>query len=66
MLKNLFKKANTFIKEEKGDFSVKGIAITVAVIVIIGVAVGLIRGFASDWITQIWNMLIDFIDETLM
>ena len=66
MLKNLFKKASTFVKEERGDFSVKGIAITVAVIVIIGVAVGLISGFASGWISQIWDMLIGFIEDTLM
>jgi len=66
MLKNLVKKFKSFMKEEKGDFGVKGIAVTVAVIVVIGAVVAAVTTFANDWVTQIWNMFIGFIEDTLM
>lgn len=53
------------IKEERGDFGVKEIAITVAVIVIIGFAVTAIRGNMPTWITQLWTLFLGKI-ETLI
>lgn len=52
-------KIKTLINNERGDFGIKQIAVTVAVIVIIGFAVTAIRGLLPNWITQIWDMFID-------
>lgn len=58
-------KIETFFKEEKGDFGIKYIAITVAVIVLIGVAITFLKGTLPTWIQDIWDMFIDQI-KTLM
>ncbi|MCX7748173.1 MAG: hypothetical protein N2645_15005 [Clostridia bacterium] len=50
----------------RGDIGIKQIAITVAVIVIIGVAVNIITGsMLQTWIGDVWKMLMDFIKEKI-
>ncbi|GGH10997.1 hypothetical protein [Paenibacillus segetis] len=53
-------KVKAFIKDESGDFSVKGIAVTIAVILIIGFAVTVITGgeFIKTAVEAVWNMLL--------
>lgn len=58
-------KIKAFLKEEKGDFGVKYIAMTVAVIVLIGVAITVIGDNLGTWIPNIWDMFIEKI-KTLM
>ena len=62
-MKNLKTKIKGFIKSEKGDVSVKGIAIMVAIIVIVGFAIGVIQGKLGGWIDQIWSMAVDAISD---
>lgn len=54
-----------FLKDERGDFGIKQIAITVAVIVIIGFIITGIQGLMPGWITQIWNMFVDQIKDLM-
>ncbi len=54
-IKNTIEK---FLKDERGSFGVKEIAITVAVIVVIGFAITGIQSNMPSWITQIWNLFI--------
>lgn len=59
-------KNREFWKDESGEFGVKGIAITVAVIVIIGAAVSFIKGSALEgWIGDIWDKFMDLIDNLI-
>ena len=44
-----------FINEERGDVSVKGIAILVATIVVIGAVMVFFKDNIGDWITDIWE-----------
>ncbi|RCX18257.1 hypothetical protein DFR58_10515 [Anaerobacterium chartisolvens] len=56
------------IKSSRGDIGIKQIAVTVAVIVVIGAAVTIITGnggLLSKWINQIWDMFIDYIKNTV-
>ncbi|WP_026478105.1 hypothetical protein [Alkaliphilus transvaalensis] len=58
-------KMSLFIEEESGEYGVKQIAFTVAVIVVIGVAIGFINErFMETWIGQVWTMFINFIQTT--
>lgn len=58
-------KIKAFFKEEKGDFGIKYIAITVAVIVLIGVAMTFIKGILPNWIEDVWDMFIDQINDLM-
>jgi hypothetical protein len=62
----LFKKIQSVIKNERGDFGIKQIAFTVAVILLIGFVVTLLKGgLLGTWINQIWTMLINFINNNI-
>jgi len=53
-----------FLKSEKGAFGVKEIAITVAVIVVIGAIVTIIRtDFLEDWIEDVWKYLFERVKD---
>ena len=56
-------KQQSFWKEERGDFGVKGIAITIAVIVLIGAIITIIQANLDGWIAEIWTMFIDQIKK---
>lgn len=52
------------LDDERGAVGVKEIAITVAVIVIIGAVVSLITdSFLNTWISEIWNLFIEQIEK---
>ena len=54
------------LNNNKGVLGIKQIAVTVAVILIIGAAVTLITNtFLSDWISQVWDMLMRFIEDNI-
>lgn len=55
-MKGKFKK---LLGNQRGEFGIKQIAVTVAVIVIIGLIVSQVRNFLPGWITQIWDMFIE-------
>ncbi|MDD2234879.1 MAG: hypothetical protein PHV03_08270 [Desulfitobacteriaceae bacterium] len=55
-MKDLFK---SLINDEKGEAGIKYIAITVAVIVLIGVVMTIIQGRLPGWIDQIWTLFMD-------
>lgn len=52
-----------FLKDERGDMSVKGIAATVAVIVIIGIIITVINTELKTWIPEVWEMFMQKIKE---
>ena len=52
-----------FLKEEKGEFGVKQIAVTVAVIVVIGVIVTVFKDQSDSWIGQVWDFLFEQIEK---
>ncbi len=54
--------AARFAAEEDGDFSIKGIAGIVAVIVIIGVIVGVVSNNMDGWIGELWDKFQEMID----
>lgn len=64
-MKKLMKKVNKFMASEKGDFSVKGIAITVAIIVIIGFAVTAMDTRVGTWIDTLWETFQDLIKSNI-
>ncbi len=55
----------TVLKDETGAFGIKEIAITVAVIVIIGFVILAIDNNIGTWVTQIWNIFIDMIEDLI-
>ena len=53
----------SLLNNERGEFGIKQIAITVGVIVIIGFIVSIITdSFLSGWIEQIWERFIGQIE----
>jgi hypothetical protein len=58
-------KIKMLLKDERGEFGIKQIALTVAVIVVIGFAITAIQGLLPGWITQIWTMFIDQIKKLM-
>jgi len=54
VLKNSIKK---FLKDERGEFGVKQIAYTVAVIVVVGLVLAILRDQMEGIVTTIWNFL---------
>lgn len=61
-MKNLKAKTIDFLKSERGDISVKGIAIMVATIVIIGAGMAIIKGNLSTWIDYLWGLATESIE----
>jgi riboflavin synthase alpha subunit len=53
------------LKSERGDVSIKGIALTVAAIVLIGFAISIINGNLSGWISQVWQLFMDQIESLI-
>jgi len=49
----------SFLRSRKGGFGVKEIAITVAVIIVIGAAIGIIKSddYLAKWIADVWDYL---------
>ncbi|MED4956079.1 hypothetical protein ABEO75_16760 [Paenibacillus macerans] len=52
-----------FWEDEAGEFGIKQIAATVAVIVIIGLVVSAVRGNLPTWINDIWDYFMGLIKE---
>lgn len=65
IFKQLKEKLNRFIKDEKGEFGIKEIAITLGVIILVGVAVAAITGLLPTWIEEIWEFLFGKIEELI-
>lgn len=55
-MNSTFKK---LLGNERGDFGVKQIAITVAIIVVIGFVIATVQTLMPTWIQEIWEMFID-------
>lgn len=53
----------SFWKDESGDFGVKQIAATVAVIVVIGLVITGIKGNLETWIDEIWTFFMQIIKQ---
>jgi len=47
----------SFWKEEKGEISIKGIAITIGVIILVGFAITTIQGKMGVWLDDIWGII---------
>jgi len=66
MLRSLDQRIKGFILDERGDFSIKGLAVTVGVIVVVGaVVVWLTGGQMTNWIEDIWDSLGGWLDTTI-
>ena len=66
MLRSLDQRIKRFMLDERGDFSIKGLAITVGVIVVVGaVVVWLSGGQMTNWIEDIWDSLGGWLDTTI-
>jgi len=61
-LKNSIKK---FLKDERGEFGVKQIAYTVAVIVVVGLVLAILRDQMEGIVTTIWNFLWEKIQDLM-
>ncbi|NIK77492.1 Flp pilus assembly pilin Flp [Paenibacillus castaneae] len=60
------KKIKAFISNESGEIGIKQLAVTVAVIVIIGFIVTTLKGsFLETWIKQVWDLLIGMINNLI-
>lgn len=58
-------KIKNFLKNQSGEFGIKQIAATVAVIVIIGLIIGVVRGNIGTWVAEVWDMFIEMIKDTI-
>ncbi|NGM82821.1 hypothetical protein G5B47_10390 [Paenibacillus sp. 7124] len=57
-------KVKAFLADERGAVGVKEIAVTVAVIVIIGAVVSLITdSFLNTWISEVWEFFMTQIEK---
>ncbi|AUG57060.1 hypothetical protein [Acetivibrio saccincola] len=61
-IKNMMK---NLLKDQSGEFGIKQIAATVAVIVIIGLIIGVVRGNIGTWVVEVWDMFIEMIKDTI-
>jgi len=58
--------ARTFLGDDRAEFSVKGLAVTVGAIVVIGaVVIWLSNGQMTDWIDEVWGALGGWLDESI-
>lgn len=52
------------LEEEKGEFGIKQLAITVGVIVIVGFVISILQGgLLEGWIGEVWTFLFDTIQD---
>ncbi|MCJ8011825.1 hypothetical protein MUG84_08725 [Paenibacillus sp. KQZ6P-2] len=58
-------KKMTFWADETGEFGVKQIAVTVAVIVIIGMIVTVVRTNLGTWVGEIWSLFMKQIQDLI-
>ena len=67
MSKSLITNIRTFLGDERGDFSVKGIAITIGVIVVVGAVVLWLTGDGGiqSMIEDLWEALGGWMEETI-
>ena len=57
-------KIKSALRDESGEIGVKQIAVTVAVIVIIGLIVSMLKnGLLERWVEQVWNFLMELIEK---
>jgi Flp pilus assembly pilin Flp len=49
-------KIKAFLKDERGDFGIKQIAITLGVILIVGASITVINGKMGTWLNDIWTI----------
>ena len=59
------KKIGQVLAEEKGSFGIKEIAVTVAVIVVIGFAVSVIEDNMGGWVSELWDLFLGKIEELI-
>ena len=59
------KEKQSFWKDESGDFGIKQIAMTVAVIVVIGFAITIIQTNMGSWISELWTLFMDQIKDLM-
>ena len=59
MFRSAVQSARIFIGDERGEFNIKGLAITVATIVVIGAVVTWLTegNQMTTWITEVWGSL---------
>ena len=61
------KRMRFFRNSKRGDVSVKGLAVTVGAIVVIGAIVTwLAGGVLEDWIGEVWSQVWGWIQSTFM
>jgi len=67
VLRSLIQNARMFICDERGDFSVKGLAITIGIIVAVGAVVTWLAGGGGlqAWIEDIWTALGGWLESTI-
>ena len=66
MFKPLIQSIRMFMADKRGEFSIKGLAITVGAIVVIGaVVMWLSEGQMTNWIEQLWSTMGGWLDETI-
>ena len=66
MINSAIRSIRAFIDDERGDFSIKGLAITVGAIVVIGaVVMWLSAGQMTSWIGDVWTALGGWLDESI-
>lgn len=59
-------KVKVFIKDEAGEIGIKQIAMTVAIIVVIGAILTLLTGgLLSTWVSELWTFFMTEIKEFL-
>lgn len=65
MLKPLIQSIRMFMADKRGEFSIKGLAITVGAIVVVGaVVMWLSDGQMTTWIDELWTTLGGWMTET--
>lgn len=64
LLKRLKEKTKRFIKDERGEFGLKQIAITLGVIILVGFVVTTLKdGLLAGWIEDTWDYLFEQIQN---
>jgi len=66
MINSAIRSIRAFLGDERGDFSIKGLAITVGAIVVIGaVVMWLSAGQMTSWIEDVWTALGGWLEESI-
>lgn len=58
-------KKRSFWKDETGDIGIKQVAITVGVIVLVGLSISIIQGKMGDWFEDIWRIFTTYIETNI-